>query len=132
MFGKSAFCLRIFSHADGTHGIFRTGCRRERHSEGPGQRRRPEQFGERSQRHRQCSQDPTAPAAEHSGARGAFCANGFRPPVAEVSADRDKSEPAGRVLAPRISSLVFPCRDPRPGQVDRSKDEHLQGLLEAV
>src|ERR1700737_5134541 len=33
-----------------------------------------------------------------------------------------------RVLAPRISSLVFPCRDRRPGQVDRSKDEHPPGL----
>jgi hypothetical protein len=39
---------------------------------------------------------------------------------------------AAHILAPRISSLVFPCRDPRPGQVDGSNDEHLQGLLAAA
>jgi hypothetical protein len=72
---------------------------------------------------------PAPPAAEHGGARGAFDANGLRPSVGEIGAGR---KPADRVLAPRSSSFIFAWRDPSPGQVDRSKDEHLQGLLAAV
>jgi hypothetical protein len=126
----------------GTHGMLRPrrrGCRRLRHSRRAGQRRRPEQFGQRPQRHPQRAQ--AACSAADSGAAVHFEHHRLEQPrraparlVPRFAAIAFQRDPKGsRRSASRrvqVEPSRNPSRDQRPGQSARStRQKHLQGVL---
>lgn len=104
-------------------------CRGQRYSAGSGQRRRPQQFDQRSQRRRQCGEGFTAAATQHGGSRRAFRSGGDEPAIAKLgSGNPDSAAARGGPVAARARSAARPHRYAQR-KTSRSEDEHLQGVL---